>query len=227
MFEVKAAVEQRYNSDAFERIIFTESHDEVANGRSRVPEEIFPGNAGSWFSKKRSTLGAALVFTSPGVPMIFQGQEVLEDGFFHDEDPIDWTKEVTFAGIELMYRDLIRLRRNWFNHTRGLRGQHLNFFHANDGDKMVAFHRWDQGGAGDDVIVICNFRDRSWDNYRIGLPGGGLWKVRFNSDWNGYSSDFGNFYSPDVTAESVPRDGLGHSGIIKIAPYSVLILSQD
>lgn len=227
MWEVKAAVEQRYNSDAFERIIFTESHDEVANGRSRVPEEIFPGNAGSWFSQKRSTIGGALVMTSPGVPMIFQGQEVLEDGFFQDEDPIDWTKEVTFAGIELMYRDLIRLRRNWFNNTRGLKGQHLNFFHTNNGDKMVAFHRWDQGGSGDDVIVICNFKDQTWNNYRIGLPGSGIWKVRFNSDWDGYSNDFGNFYTPDVTAENTPYDGMPHSGIVKIAPYSVVILSQD
>lgn len=227
MWAIKGAVEQRYNSDAFERIIFTESHDEVANGRSRVPEEIFPGNAGSWFSKKRSTLGAALVFTSPGVPMIFQGQEVLEDGFFQDEDPIDWTKEVTFAGIELMYRDLIRLRRNWFNNTRGLRGQSLNFFHTNNDGKVVAFHRWDQGGNGDDVIVVCNFRDQEWNDYRIGLPSSGLWKVRFNSDWNGYSSDFGNLYTPDVTGTNTPYDGMNHSGVIRIAPYSVLILSKD
>ena len=31
--------------------------------------------ADSWHSKKRSTLGAVLVFTSPGIPMLFQGQE--------------------------------------------------------------------------------------------------------------------------------------------------------
>ncbi len=45
--------------------------DEVANGKARVPEEIWHGNAASWYSKKRSTLGAALVFTAPGIPMIF------------------------------------------------------------------------------------------------------------------------------------------------------------
>ena len=67
-------------------------------------------------------LGAALVMTSPGVPMIFQGQEVLEDEYFQDTDPVDWSKEVTHAGIEQLYTDLIRLRRNWFNNTRGLQG---------------------------------------------------------------------------------------------------------
>jgi 1,4-alpha-glucan branching enzyme len=227
MERIRWAVNHGYSSDSFSRVIYTESHDEVANGRSRVPETIWPGNAGSWFSKKRSTLGAALVMTSPGIPMIFQGQEILEDGYFQDSDPVDWSKLQTFGGIRLMYQDLIRLRRNWHNNTRGLQGHHVNCFHVNNNDKMVAFHRWERGGAGDDVIVICNFRDTTWNNYRIGLPRGGVWRVRFNSDWQGYSDDFGNFFSPDVTAENMGQDGLDFSGNVQIGPYSVLILSQD
>ncbi len=84
---VSKAIEYRYDLDAFRRVIFTESHDEVANGRARVPEEIWPGKVDSWFSKKRSTLGGALVLTSPGIPMIFQGQELLEDRWFQDKAP--------------------------------------------------------------------------------------------------------------------------------------------
>ncbi|MEM9410883.1 MAG: alpha-amylase family glycosyl hydrolase [Planctomycetota bacterium] len=227
MWDVKSSLEQRYNGDAFQRIVYTESHDEVANGRSRVPEEIFPGNAGSYWSKKRSTLGAALVMTAPGIPMIFQGQELLEDEFFRDTDPVDWSRMETFSGIRQMYKDLIRLRRNWYNQTSGLRGQNLNVFHVNNSDKMVAFHRWQNGGSGDDVIVVCNFRNQPWGKYRIGFPRAGTWKVRFNSDWTGYSDDFDNTFSPDVTTINVPRDGLNYSGIIEIGPYSTIILSQD
>lgn len=226
MFAVRDAINHNYNGDRFQRVIYSESHDEVANGRSRVPEEITPGDADSWFAQKRSTLAAALVMTSPGIPMIFQGQEVLEDEFFQDDDPIDWTRLETFDGIQLMYRDMIRLRRNWFNNTRGLRGQSVNVFHVNNNDKLVAFHRWDQGGAGDDVIVVCNFRNQQFNDYRIGLPRPGLWKVRFNSDWDGYSDDFDNLYSPDVSSDGIAYDGLNQSGTLKIAPYSVLILSQ-
>jgi 1,4-alpha-glucan branching enzyme len=226
MFDVRNAINHNYNGDRFQRVIYSESHDEVANGRSRVPEEITPGDAGSWFAQKRSTLAAALVMTAPGVPMIFQGQEVLEDEFFEDDDPVDWTRLQTFGGIQLMYRDMIRLRRNWFNNTRGLKGQSVNVFHVNNNDKLVAFHRWDQGGAGDDVIVVCNFRNQQFNNYRIGLPRPGLWKVRFNSDWDGYSDDFDNVFSPDVSSDGIAYDGLNQSGELTIAPYSVLILSQ-
>jgi len=145
------------NLHAMQRVIYTESHDEVVNGKSRVPEEIWPGHADRWFSRKRSTLGATMVFTAPGIPMIFQGQEFLEDGFFQDTDPLNWGRLRTFGGIHLLYRDLIRLRRNWFNHTRGLRGQHINVHHVNNAEEVIAFHRWEHGGPGDDVVVVANF----------------------------------------------------------------------
>ncbi|MCH2102273.1 MAG: alpha amylase C-terminal domain-containing protein, partial [Planctomycetes bacterium] len=227
MWAVRDAITYRYNGDGFGRIIYTESHDENANGRSRVLEEIWPGNADSWYSKKRSTLGAALLMTSPGIPMIFQGQEFLEDGYFDDTDPLDWSKRVAFSGIRNLYRDLIRLRRNWYDHTGGLKGQGLNVHHVNDNDKVIAFHRFDQGGSGDDVIVVANFSDRSWTNYRIGLPRAGTWRVRFNSDWSGYDTAFGDHPSYDVVANSsLPWDGMPASGEISIGPYTAVIFSQ-
>ena len=227
LYAVRDALSHRFNGDAVQRVIYTESHDEVANGHERVPEEIWPGNAGSWFSRKRSTLAAALVFTAPGVPMIFQGQEFLEDEYFRDEDPLDWSKLGTYAGIHLLYRDLIHLRRNWVDQTGGLRGQHLNVFHVNNTDKVIGFHRWDSGGAGDDVIVVANFANRGYEGYRLGFPRSGWWRVRFNSDWQGYSADFGNHPAYDTVASDGPRDGLSCEANVGLGPYSVVVLSQD
>ncbi|MBV9772688.1 MAG: alpha amylase C-terminal domain-containing protein [Gemmatimonadetes bacterium] len=227
MAAVRDAILRSYNGDAFRRVIYTESHDEVANGHARVPEEIWPGNAGSWYSRKRSTLGAALVFTSPGIPMIFQGQEILEDEWFHDDDPIDWGKLDRFAGIHTLYRDLIRLRRDWYDTTRGLRGRHASVHHVNDDDNVIAFHRWDAGGPRDDVVVVANFSARGFGDYRIGFPRGGTWRVRLNSDWSGYGADFGDTPSFDTVADGEPRDGMPCSAGVAVGPYSVVILSQD
>jgi len=226
MWAVRAALEHRYNGDAIQRVIYTESHDEVANGHSRVPEEIWPGNASSWFSRKRSTLGAALVFTAPGIPMIFQGQEFLEDQYFRDTVPLDWSKLNTFAGIQMLYRDLIHLRRNWLNNTRGLTGQNIHVHHLNNDDKLIAFHRWENGGPGDDVVVIANFANRSYGSYTIGFPRAGWWRVRFNSDWQGYSNDFGGQLGYDTMTSNDPADGMPVQANVGIGPYSVLILSQ-
>ena len=227
MFAVRDALIHRNHANAFERVIYTESHDEVANGKARVPEEIWPGNAGSWYSKKRSTLGAALVFTAPGIPMIFQGQEVLEDRWFSDQDPIDWMGQNQYAGIQRLYQDLIRLRRNWHNTTRGLLGQHVHVHHLNNTDKVIAFHRWQQGGPGDDVIVVVNFAERAYADYRLGLPRSGLWKVRFNSDWQGYDAAFGNHPSHDVWTDDDARDGMPVSAALTLGVYSTVILSQE
>jgi 1,4-alpha-glucan branching enzyme len=227
MNSVRDAIYHRYGTDATRRVIYTESHDEVANGHSRVPEEIWPGKANSWASKKRSTLGAALVFTSPGIPMIFQGQEFLEWGYFNDQVALDWSKAGSNGGILNLYRDLIRLRRNWFDNTRGLRGQHVNVHHVNNSDKLVAFHRWAEGGPRDDVVVVANFSNRRYDNYTIGFPRAGLWKVRFNSDSSQYSTDFNNHFSYDTQAGSVGHDGMSYSANIGIGQYSVVIFSQD
>lgn len=228
MNAVRDIIAQRYNSDAFERVIYTESHDADSNGQARLPEMIWPRKADSYFSKKRSTLGAALVFTSPGVPMIFMGQEFLEGGYFkNNPEELDWSKAVKFSGILELYRDLIHLRRNWFNNTRGLCGQNVNVHHVNNNGKIIAFHRWDRGGSGDDVIVVINFTSRGYSSYTIGFPRGGNWKVRFNSDWNGYSPDYQNWLSYEAEANGQPMDGMPCSGNVGIGPYTALILSQD
>ncbi|GAA3933289.1 alpha-amylase family glycosyl hydrolase [Hymenobacter algoricola] len=218
---------QRYNDDAFQRIIYTESHDEVANGKSRVAEEIMPGEAASWFPKKRTTLGAALVFTAPGVPMIFQGQEFLADGYFSDDQPLQWQRADDLRGLVHLYRDLISLRRNLPGTTRGLTGQHTDVFHVNDEQKTLAFRRWDAGGPGDETIIVANFADVSHERYTIGLPAAGRWHVRFNSDWQGYDQDFGNFESTTAEAEEGEYDGQPFHAAFGLAPYSVLIISQD
>jgi 1,4-alpha-glucan branching enzyme len=229
MERVRNAIYNRYNGDAFQRVIYTESHDEVTrqNGQDlgRFPEKIWWGHADSWAARKRSTLGAAMVFTSPGIPMIFMGQEFLEWGTWRDTEPLDWSKEQRFAGILNLYRDLIKLRRNWNNNTRGLRGQHVNVFHVNYEAKLIAFHRWSDGGPGDDVVVVANFADRRYDSYNVGFPSPGAWYLRFNSDWQGYAGDFGNA-GYDTTADGAPNQGMPHSGNVGIGPYSAIILSQ-
>ncbi len=229
MFAIRDFINQRYDADAFGRVIYTESHDEVAQsaGQARVPELIWPGNADSYFSQKRSTLGAALLFTVPGIPMIFMGQEFLEGGAWSDARELDWSKSDRFDGIRIFYCDLIRLRRNWFDTTRGLKAQHVNVHHVNDVDKVLAFHRWDQGGPRDDVVVVVNFANRGYDSYRVGLPAGGRWRVRFNGDWRGYSSVFSDHPSDDVWALRREYDDMPWSGDIGIGPYTAIMLSQD
>ena len=223
---IRGALCYRYNDDAFDRVIYSESHDEVANGKARVPQEVHPEDPTGWYAQKRSTLAAAMVFTAPGIPMLFQGQEFLEGGWFRDSVPLDWDQSEEFRGIVRLYRDLIRLRLNLAGFTRGLCGQFTEVHHLNDERKMIAFHRWDSGGPADDVVVVANFLGQAQDGSLIGLPAPGTWKLRFNSDWQGYSEAFGGYQSSDLASQPGERDGLPCQGSLSIGPYSVLIYSQ-
>jgi 1,4-alpha-glucan branching enzyme len=227
MDAVRQAIAFRYEGDAFRRIVYSESHDEVANGRARVPQEIHPEDPTGWHAQKRSTLAAGLVFTAPGIPMLFQGQEFLQGEWFRDDVPLNWEMNEQYRGIVRLYRDLIQLRLNTKGHSRGLCGQFLNIYHVNDDDNIIAFQRWDQHGLGDDVVIVFNFNSTSKENYEIGMPSPGLWKLRLNSDAPIYSTDFQGFFSSDVDAFDDARDGLDASTKISIGPYTMLIFSQD
>jgi 1,4-alpha-glucan branching enzyme len=226
MLAVRDALLFRYGADVFSRVIYTESHDEVANGKARVVHEVAVADSSSALAAKRAALGAGLVFTAPGVPMIFQGQEFLEDGWFDDKRPLDWQKAEQNGGMVALYRHLISLRRNQAGQTRGLSGPSLNVFHVNDAAKLIAFHRWHFGGPGDDVIVVANFSNRVLRQYKLGFPRAGEWLVRLNSDLKAYHPSFTGHYVPNVTAVPGKYDDLAYSGTLSIGPYSVLILSQ-
>lgn len=222
-----SAIIPPFEGDPFRRVIYSESHDEVANGKQRLVSEIDPGNPGSVWARRRSLQAVGVVLTSPGVPMIFQGQEFLEDGWFDDHEALDWEKARRFRGIRLAYRDLIGLRRNLIGVTRGLTGQHVDVFHRDHDNKVLAWHRWHDGGPRDSTVVVLNLSHQSHDFYELTLPAEGEWKVRFNADWTGYSSDFGD---AELTTVEARREETGYpavTGGLQLPPYALVILSRD
>jgi 1,4-alpha-glucan branching enzyme len=226
MHAVRDAICHRYNIDAFERVIYSESHDEVANGKQRVTSEIDSEDPTGLFAQKRSVLAAALVFTAPGIPMLFQAQEFLRFGWFDDGNPIDWDQCEEFRGIVRLYQDLIRLRLNREGNAKGLTGQHVAVTHLNDFDKVIAFHRW-HDESDSDVMVVLNFANRTLDNYRIGLPHAGDWTCLFSSDAKIYSELFGDAAVGDIRTESKAWDGLEHSGRIVLPPYAAVVYGRN
>jgi 1,4-alpha-glucan branching enzyme len=77
------------------------------------------------------------------------------------------------------------------------------------------------------VIVVANFANRAYDSYTLGFPRAGWWRVRLNSDWQGYGADFSNQLTYDTIATDRARDGLSFEANVGLGPYSVVILSQD
>lgn len=210
-----------YNGDAFQKVIFSDSHDTAANGQVRLNEAVTPGNAESQLARQRTLLASAMTLTAPGIPMLMQGQEFMQEGDFSDWKELEWNKTEQFAGIVKAHEHLISLRRNKYGNTAGLLGPNINLFHHDTTNNVLAYHRWLMGGKNDDVVVIANFGSGEFSDYELQLPVSGTWRVRFNSTWDGYRTD-----SKELCLETIVSDST-NIVTISLVPYSVLIVSQD
>ena len=220
------AIFANYNGDPFQRVVYTESHDEVANGKARVPTEIMGDWSSSWFAQKRATLGAALVLTSPGIPMLFQGQEFLEDGWFRDEVPLDWMKAEQFSGLVRMYQDLIALRLNRTSKTKGLTGSGCFTLHLDPLQKTLAIHRWHQHGEGDDVVVIYNLH-REPREVTLQFPAAGSWQLLLNSDSALYGQEFANGEAAHELIVSTGEGAQTAPTTVHVGSYTALVYHLD
>ena len=184
--DIKHEIMQKYTDDPFTRVVFSDSHDTAANGRARLNEVAMPKHGEDARAQQELLLANTVVCTTAGIPMLLQGQEFMQDGTFNEWKELDWENCQTYDGIVAAHRELIALRRNEYQKSRGLLGANTSLFHVNDNDRVLSYHRWHEGGIGDDVIVVLNFGDTDFPSYDITLPIQGEWEIAFESSRREY-----------------------------------------
>ncbi|HSY18307.1 MAG TPA: alpha-amylase family glycosyl hydrolase [Candidatus Acidoferrales bacterium] len=218
-----ANLKSNMDGSGFGRVLYTETHDLVGalngSGAQRLPVRIQSSNPSSYFARKRSMMGAAIVMTTPGIPQIFMGQERLDTNQFSDSSPLNWSLVTTYSNVWNFYHDMIRLRRNLDGVSAGLTGPNISWHVVDDTAKVLAYHRW--GAApNDQVMVVINCSNKPLTNYSVGgFPANGTWYVNLNTDWPIYGSDFENKGAAQVQVS-------GGTGSITLGRYSVQLLSR-
>jgi 1,4-alpha-glucan branching enzyme len=140
--KVVSALLHTYSDNIYSRVVYTESHDEVANGQARIVEEIAPGNVDDdFFARQKGILAATLVLTTAGIPMLFQGQEMKESGWFDDNEALNWHKKDQFNEYYVAFQTLIALRKNRDGLSAGLTGDQTEIIHRDDEHKIIGFNR--------------------------------------------------------------------------------------
>jgi 1,4-alpha-glucan branching enzyme len=200
---------------------YIESHDEAAH-QGRISVVADSSNPSSEFAHGRSKVAAALVLFSAGIPMLLQGQELLESRPFGDarENRIRWGLRAEHSGFLQFMKDAIGLRRT----QPALRSSSpQNVFLVNEGANLMAIHRW--AGTGDDLVVLVSFSNAVFSSYHMGFPLDGEWFEVLNSDAAVYGgSNVGN--GGMVTVSGPGRDGLPHSTDVVIPRRGVLVFAR-
>jgi 1,4-alpha-glucan branching enzyme len=228
--KVVDALNIQFGDSVFHKVVYTEDHDTVGH----PPQEIRfaassdPDDPESVKAKQLSTLASAIVLTAPGIPMLFQGQEMLDPRPFEfgRATTMDWSLADKNQGIVKMYRGLIALRLNKAGRTAGLTENNLSVFHVDDQTKTLAYCRYGSGKPGDDVIVVANFSGQPRPSLKIGFPHSGAWRVRLDTGSRAYDAGFPRVNENSPVAKPGLLEGFDYSGTVSIGPYSVVILSQ-
>jgi 1,4-alpha-glucan branching enzyme len=147
-------LQQSYNGDPFQSVIYTESHDEVANGSARMVTEIDPENPEAQHAVARALLGIGLVLTAPGVPMLFQGQVRMEDGWFEDDQPIDWSGEGRDRKALRICRRFISLRSGVDDEAPELQSRELDVIRADEESGLLIVSRGES-----DLLIFYNLHN--------------------------------------------------------------------
>jgi 1,4-alpha-glucan branching enzyme len=174
--------------DAWRVVNCIENHDIVFSGNSpRIAALSDPSDHRSWYARSRARVAAGLLLAGRGIPMLFMGQEILEDKQwsddinFHANLLIWWDGLKSDKGMQdyLQFsRDLIWLRRN----NAAFRSEALRVAARNSVDRVISIHRWIDG-VGQDLLFVANLQEMNRFGYRVGFPGGGRWREIFNSDF--------------------------------------------
>jgi 1,4-alpha-glucan branching enzyme len=211
-----------------------ENHDLVLDmddhRAPRVARLADAGDPRSWYARSRSRVATGLLLTAPGTPMLFMGQEFLEDKLWSDSpgrtDRLIWWDGALGADPAMgdflrCTIDLIALRKA----LPALRSDPLAVISVDEANRVVAFQRW-VPGEGRDVVVVLTLSESTRYDYRLGFPRPGRWREVFNTDY------YDNFPNPWVTgnagavvADGPPLHGLAQSAVLTVPANSLLVFT--
>jgi 1,4-alpha-glucan branching enzyme len=202
------------------------------NRMDRIARVADPSNPRSWYATSRSRVVTGLLLTMPGIPMLFMGEEFLEDKQWSDDVKGHPELHLFWPGLEApdsttrdflrFTRELVKLRRQF----PALRDEGYGLIHVHDENRVLAFQRWVPGEGAVVVVVLSLANETRW-SYEIGFPGGGHWCEVFNSDvyerWVNPSTQ-GN--GGGVEANGPGRHGLSHSAALTLPANGLLVFAR-
>jgi 1,4-alpha-glucan branching enzyme len=209
-----------------ENFVLPLSHDEVVHGKGSLIGKM-PGDEWQQFASLRLLYG--YMWTHPGKKLLFMGGEFGQKREWQHDGSLEWhvLQYPLHEGIRRWMRDLNRVYRDTpALYQRDFTADGFQWIDCNNADQSVIVYLR-KGQRDEDVaLVACNFTPVPRDNYRIGVPRGGWWRERLNSDAAEYGgSGIGNFGG--VEASPLSSHGMTHSLALRLPPLGAVVLTPD
>jgi 1,4-alpha-glucan branching enzyme len=172
------------------------------------------------------------LLTAPGIPMLFMGQEILEDKPWHDDIRfwsqflIWWdglSSDRAMPDFLRFVKDLIRLRRR----HPALSAEGVRIPQVHERDRVIVMHRWVEG-AGRDVVVVASLNETTLDGYSVEMPHAGRWHEVFNSDaYDHFPNPWVAGNAGGISADGPPGRAYPYTARIRIPANGALVFARE
>ena len=207
-----------------ENFVLPISHDEVVHGKGSLLARM-PGDRWQKFANLRAYL--AFMYAHPGKKLLFMGCEFAQAGEWNHNVSLDWhlLDDPMHAGAQRLVRDLNHLYRAVTAlHQQDCEPAGFEWIDCTDWEKSIICFLRKGRTPGDIAVVVCNLTPTVRKNYRVGVPGGGLYAERLNTDAAIYGgSNVGN--AGVVMADAIACHGRPFSLLLTLPPLATLILT--
>ncbi len=209
-----------------EKFLLPFSHDEVVHGKKSLLAKM-PGDAWQQHATLRALFG--YMFVHPGRKLLFMGAEIGQWREWNHDWELDWAVlgDPRHAGLQQWVRDLNLAYRAtaplWADDDSPAG---FAWIDCHDSDNSVISLLRRDPATGSVVAAVVNFTPAPRHGYRIGVPVGGRWRERLNSDATFYGgSGAGN--AGAVVAEDTASHGHPHTLSLVVPPLGFLLLEPD
>jgi 1,4-alpha-glucan branching enzyme len=186
-------------------------------------------NGDEWQQFANLRLLYGYMWTHPGKQLLFMGGEFAQRREWAHDESLEWhvLQYPYHAGVQRWVRDLNTVYRSTpALFSRDFTPDGFEWIDCNDTQSSVLAYMRKGEKPEDLALVVCNFTPIPRDNYRIGVPRGGVWLERLNSDGHDYGGGgVGNFGR--VEAAPLPAHGRYNSLTLRLPPLTALILTPE
>ncbi len=206
-----------------ENFVLPLSHDEVVHGKGSLLGKM-AGEDWQRFAGLRLLYG--YLWTHPGKKLLFMGGEFGQWGEWGHEQSLEWhlLGHAPHEGLRKWVKDLNRLYRSTpALYERDFSAEGFEWVDCDNADDSVIVYLRRGRRAADWVLIACNFTPVPRDSYRVGVPLGGRWVERLNSDAAEYGGGGGGNLG-GVQAANQPSHGRPHSLTLRLPPLAVIVL---
>jgi 1,4-alpha-glucan branching enzyme len=207
-----------------ENFVLPLSHDEVVYGKGSLLNKM-PGDPWQQFANLRALFG--FMWGHPGKKLLFMGGEFGQRREWTHDGELEWWVSALdgHAGLQRFVAQLNGVYRSTpALHELDFSGAGFEWVVADDAEHSVfAFLRKPREGAP--LLIVSNMTPVPRTNYLLGVPRGGFWRERLNSDASEFGgAGWGNFGG--VEASPVRSHGRMHSLCLTLPPLSTSILEH-